>query len=199
MRKILLLIILSIALPVCAKKYVPGEPWPAKGYNLPCAYVELQRFPDAELYYLKIKERDDRFRFLVVEREVADSILLYTMTKTYLPKFTQRQQWLREFLEATGEHEPITKSEWTLFKPKRIYKKINGRGGLYWRRFDQGFAWDLYCEQRDLDPKTGEPKGKPSPEAQMAFINMVRAVLPVFASGADCRTLYDKVVQSGGY
>jgi hypothetical protein len=33
----------------------------------------------------------------------------------------------------------------------------------------------------------------------MAFMSMVKNILPVMAAGSDSRTLYDKIMQDGGY
>lgn len=48
-------------LPIRAKRYVSGEPWPKNGYKLtwvtPAGYypLEVQRFTGTNLYYLKLK------------------------------------------------------------------------------------------------------------------------------------------------
>ena len=202
MKKLLLMIILAVILPISitAKNYIPGEPWPRDGYKLsmwvtpPCARsIEVQRFVDADFFYLKVRTiglKDGEFYYLAIIREVADSILRFTSTDEFFPKKLQREKWMEEFLKSTG-------------KPKKVlaYKQHNGRKYAYlaWRRFDQSAAWDTYCEQRHLDPKTGEQRKQVSAEGMMAFMSMVKNILPVMAAGSDSRTLYDKIMQDGGY
>jgi hypothetical protein len=215
MKKILLMMILAVVLPISitAKNYIPGEPWPRDGYKLStwvtptCARsIEVQRFVDADFFYLKVRTiglKDGEFYYLAIIREVADSILRFTSTDEFFPKKLQREKWMEEFLKSTGFEGPTDKTEWTKYKPKKVlaYKQHNGRKYAYlaWRRFDQSAAWDTYCEQRHLDPKTGEQRKQVSAEGMMAFMSMVKNILPVMAAGSDSRTLYDKIMQDGGY
>ena len=96
MRKIFVILMMAVTLSVCAKKYVSGSPWPAKGYKLstwvtPLEYtaIEVQRFDKTDVFYLKLVPlgaKNGEFCFLPVSYEVADSILMFTCTDEYLPK-----------------------------------------------------------------------------------------------------------------
>ena len=67
MKKILLFFSLLLVLQVSAKKYIPGEPWPANGYDLrsyaPEFDISVQRFPDNDtLYYLRMNPNGMEYR-----------------------------------------------------------------------------------------------------------------------------------------
>lgn len=208
MKKWIIIILAVIILPINAKKYVSGEPWPRKGYKLiwvtPSGYhpLEVQQFTGTNLYYLKLKPiglKDGEFYFLTINHEVADSILRYTLTNEYFPSKLQRRHWLKSVLDSTGVKKPITETEWTLYKPQRIYSyHIDHTSKNYWKPFDVQQAWQYYCKQRNLNPKTGAAKQQLSTESSLVFLQMIRAILPVMAAGADNRTLTEKVM-NGGY
>ena len=210
MRIIFVILMMDVTLSVCAKKYVSGSPWPAKGYKLstwvtPLEYtaIEVQRFDKSDVFYLKLiplGTKSGEFCFLPVSYEVADSILMFTCTDEFLPKKAERKQWIREFLKGTGIQQPMNETEWTWYKPRRQYtNRVTYNSSAYWKKFDASEAWLSYCNQRGLDPKTGDKRKQASAEGMMAFMQAVRSVLPIMAAGVDNRTQWEKFVQSGGY
>lgn len=201
---------MAVTLSVNAKRYVSGGPWPVKGYKLstwvtPMDYsaIEVQRFDKSDVFYVKLVPlgaKNGEFFFLPISYEIADSVLMFTCTDEYLHKKAERKLWVKEFLKATGINQPINKTEWTWYKPRRVYtNKITYNTAAYWKKFDAIEAWLSYCKQRGLDPKTGNKHEQVSTESMMAFIQAVRYVLPIMAAGVDSRTQWEKVVQSGGY
>lgn len=202
-----MMLVVSI-LPISAKRYVSGEPWPKNGYKLtwvtPAGYypLEVQRFTGTNLYYLKLKPiglKNGEFFFLTINSEVADNILKYTLSDEHISSKLQRKQWLKSFLDSTGVKKPANETEWTYYKPQRAYTyQVSYNSKNYWKPFDVQQAWQCYCKQRNLDPNTGETKQHPSAESTMAFLQMIRTVLPIMAAGTDNRTLTEKVL-NGGY
>ena len=94
----------------------------------------------------------------------------------------------------------MNETEWTWYKPRRQYTyRVTYNSSVYWKKFDASEAWLSYCNQRGLDPKTGDKRKQVSAEGMMAFMQAVRSVLPIMAAGVDNRTQWEKIVQSGGY
>lgn len=201
MKKLILLTMLLTAMTVSAKKYIPGEPWPAMGYDL-SSYsrhlaVSVQRYSDNDtLYYLKMKpdamKKYDGFYFLTIDKVAADSILRYTLTDEKFTKLRQRDKWFHYFMEDLGAEtvyrslngydKKVNDTEWTYYHPQNN-KVFNTESAAY-----------AYNNQRS--PKK---KYEMSPEVWDYFYSNLKFALKIMGGGADTRTLYDKVMQSGGY
>lgn len=201
MRKLILLIMLLTAITVSAKKYIPGEPWPEKGYDL-SSYsrhlaVSVQRYTDNDtLYYLKMKPdamaKYEGFYFLTIDKVAADSILRYTLTDEKFTKLRQRDKWFHYFMEDLGAEtvyrslngydKNVNDTEWTYYQPQNN-NVFNTEAAAY-----------AYRNQRS--PKK---KYEMSPEVWDYFYSNLKFALKIMGGGADTRTLYDKVMQSGGY
>lgn len=205
MKKILLLLLSLLVLQVSAKKYIPGEPWPANGYDLRSYAIEfdvsVQRFPDNDtLYYLKMKPysmgKTKDFYYLSISRQAADSILTYVLTDKVFKKTRHRSKWLhllmketqadiiiRALVDGVGNsyEKKAEKTEWTRYMPH------NGQ------LFTSELAMQAYTQQR-----TPKKKKEFSVDEWESFYEKTAFVLKIMGEGAQHRTLYDKVM-SGGY
>lgn len=205
MKTILLFLSLLLTLQLSAKKYIPGEPWPANGYDLrsyaPEFDVSVQRFPDNDtLYYLRmnpngmVKTKD--YYYLTISAQAADSILTYTLTDKVFKKPRSRSKWLYLLMKET--------------QADIVQKSLNGgRGNPYEEKAKQT-EWTLYTPQTNKPFTTEqamqayERQRAPQeivefpPEVWAHFYNQVGFVIKIMGEGAQHRTLYDKVM-SGGY
>ena len=201
MRKIFLFTLMLMTLSAVGKNYIPGEPWPAMGYDL-SSYsrhlaVSVQRFVDNDtLYYLKMKpdamKKYEGFYFISIDKVAADSILRYTLTDEKFKKLRHRDKWFHYLMDGLGAEtiyrslngydKNINETEWTYYNPQRS------------RSFTTGEAAQAYRNQRS--PKK---QMEISPEAWDYFYGNIKFVLKIMGGAADTRTLYDKVMQSGGY
>ena len=205
MKTILLFLSLLLTLPILAKKYIPGEPWPANGYDLrsyaPEFDVSIQRFPDNDtLYYLRmnpngmVKTRD--YYYLTISAQAADSILTYTLTNKVFKKPRHRSKWLYLLMKDTQAdivqkslnggrgnpyEEKAKQTEWTRYTPQTN------------RPFTTEQAMQAYERQRAPQEIVEFP-----PEVWAHFYNQVGFVIKIMGEGAQHRTLYDKVM-NGGY
>ena len=201
MKKFILLYMLLMTLSAMAQNYIPGAPWPQAGYDL-SSYsrhlsVSVQRFADNDtLYYLRMKpdaiKKYDGFYFVTIDRIAADSILRYTLTSEKFTKLRHRDKWFHLLMDGLGAEvvyrslngyqKDINKTEWTYYSPQQN------------QPFNTETAAKAYSNQRA--PKK---KNEISLEAWDYFYSNVKFVLKIMGGGADTRTLYDKVMQSGGY
>lgn len=183
--------------------YTPDEPWPADGYDL--SYysrhlnVSVQRFIDNDtLYYLKMKpaaiNKYEGYYFLVINKQEADSILLYMLTKEKFTKLRHKGKWFFHFMEDIGA--------------ETVYRSLNSYKGNSFEKKAKETEWVFFDHEKYLDTsaavqayenKHNPQKKQPSTEAWAQFLNQVGFVIKIMGSGADTRTLYDKVMQSGGY
>ncbi len=205
MKKILLFFSLLLVLQVSAKKYIPGEPWPANGYDLRSYALEfdvsVQRFPDNDtLYYLKMKPstmgKTNDFYYLSISRQAADSILTYVLTDKIFKKPRHRSKWLHLLMKETqadivlkslymgigsSYEKKAEKAEWTRYTPRNT------------QPFTSELAMQVYIQQR-----TPKKKKEFSVDEWESFYEKAAFVLKIMGEGAQHRTLYDKVM-SGGY
>lgn len=201
MKKLILLTMLLTAITVSAKKYIPGEPWPAMGYDLSSYSIHLavsvQRYSDNDtLYYLKMKpdamKKYDGFYFLTIDKVAADSILRYTLTDEKFKKLRHRDKWFHLFMDGlkaelvyrslNGYEKNINETEWTYYEPQKN------------QPFSTEQAARAYTSQR-----TPKKKFKMTPETWDYFYGSLKFALKIMGGGVDTRTLYDKIMQSGGY
>ena len=205
MKKIILFLAILLTLPVAARKYIPGEPWPADGYNLksyaPEFDVSVQQFPDNDtLYYLKISPNGmvntKDYYYLTINEQAADSILTYVLTDKIFEKQRHRSKWLYLLMKETqadivlkslnggrgnSYEEKAKQTEWTRYTPRPNMP------------FTAEQAMQAYVQQR-----TPVKKVEFSGEQWAHFINQVGFVIKIMGEGAQHRTLYDKVMR-GGY
>ena len=205
MKKILLVLSLLLTLQLSAKKYVPGESWPANGYDLRSYAIEfdvsVQRFPDNDtLYYLKMKPstmgKTKDFYYLTISKQAADSILTYVLTDKVFKKPRHRSKWLHLLMKETqadivlkslymgignSYEKQAEKAEWTRYTPRNT------------QPFTSELAMQAYTQQR-----TPKKKKEFSVDEWESFYEKAAFVLKIMGEGAQHRTLYDKVM-SGGY
>ena len=203
MKKYIVFILLLISATVSAKQkeYIPGEPWPENGYDISYYATGIQlyikRFVDNDtLYYLKMKypgdRKNDNFYFITIPRADVDSLLINIMTTQKLKKLGPKTRYMNKYLDKLKEetvyrstydsYYNINNTQWTYYEPKKK------------QTFNSKTAAVAYVMQR-------KPKNKSvmSFDEWTYFYDNMKMALKLLGSGADTRTLYDKVMQSGGY
>lgn len=203
MKKYIVFILLLISATVSAKQkeYIPGEPWPENGYDISYYATGIQlyikRFVDNDtLYYLKMKypgdRKNDNFYFITIPRSDVDSLLINIMTTQKLKKLGPKTRYMNKYLDKLKEetvyrstydsYYNINNTQWTYYEPKKK------------QTFNSKTAAVAYVMQR-------KPKNKSvmSFDEWTYFYENMKMALKLLGSGADTRTLYDKVMQSGGY
>lgn len=203
MKKYIVFILLLISATVSAKQkeYIPGEPWPENGYDI--SYyatgikLYIKRFVDNDtLYYLQMKypgdRKNDNFYFITIPRSDVDSLLINIMTTQKLKKLGPKTRYMNKYLDKLKEetvyrstydsYYNINNTNWTYYEPKKK------------QTFNSKTAAVAYVMQR-------KPKNKSvmSFDEWTYFYENMKMALKLLGSGADTRTLYDKVMQSGGY
>ena len=205
MKKYIIFIILLIAVTATAKRkeYIPGEPWPENGYDL--SYyasginLYVNRFVDNDtLYYLKMeycrmKEKGEFFFFSFPGAEV-DSLLINLLTTQRFQKLKPKTIYIHNYLQRYKEETvfgwlshyetcKINDTQWTLYKPKKKQKQT----------FNSQTAAVAYAQQR-------APKKKQMTLAEWNyFYESMKMALKFMGGGTESKTLYDKVMQDGGY
>lgn len=203
MKKYIVFILLLISATVSAKQkeYIPGEPWPENGYDISYYATGIQlyikRFVDNDtLYYLKMKypgdRKNDNFYFITIPKSDVDSLLINIMTTQKLKKLGPKTRYMNKYLDKLKEetvyrstydsYYNINNTQWTYYEPKKK------------QTFNSKTAAVAYVMQR-------KPKNKSvmSFDEWTYFYENMKMALKLLGSGADTRTLYDKVMQSGGY
>ena len=203
MKKYIVFILLLISATISAKQkeYIPGEPWPENGYDISYYATGIQlyikRFVDNDtLYYLKMKypgnSKNDNFYFITIPRADVDSLLINIMTTQNLKKLGPKTRYMNKYLNnhkieivyksTYDRYYNINNTNWTYYEPKKK------------QTFNSKTAAVAYVMQR-------KPKNKSvmSFDEWTYFYDNMKMALKLLGSGADTRTLYDKVMQSGGY
>ena len=201
MKKYIIFIMLLISVIATAKKkeYIPGEPWPENGYDL-SYYAALhkftvQRFIDNDtLYYLKIqlhaKDKPNDFYFMTIDKPTVDSLLICTLTTQKFQKLRQKFHWMYEFKQKINTdavlndrlYTDVSKTQWTFCSLKKN------------QTFNTKTAEMAYTLQR-----TPKKKKKMTFDEWNYFYENMRAALKLLGGGTESKTLYDKVMQDGGY
>lgn len=203
MKTIITILFMMAALPMSAIKYSPGEPWPENGYDL-SSYamhlkVSVQRFQDNDtLYYLKMTpyamKKYDGYYFMTINKQAADSIITNTLTDEKFKKLRHRDRWFQNLMKNLGA--------------EIIYRSLNSGIGNYYEKQVNNTEWSYYKNNQKLNTKTAlqayETQRNPqktefSPEAWGHFLRQASFALKIMGAGADTRTLYDKIMQDGGY
>lgn len=170
-------------------KYNIGDPWPKNGYkffkNFSSTKVSLQRYADNDtLYYLKLFHpmNSDGYHFLTVSEKVKDSILISEFNHELSRQKQEYIGYYNVLLSKTQAAFPATSKEWTFYKTENRDTLLTTASAI-----------ELYRRQHEVK------KNHLTPEQYVTLIRMFGEVFSVMAAGADTRTQYDKVMQSGGW
>ena len=169
-------------------KYNIGNPWPENGYTFFDTHkfynVSIHRYADNDtLYYLKMQQPiyRDGYHFLTVSEKVKDSLLISEFNFDVTRNNREYIGYYKQFLNKTQA--AYTKNtEWTYYKTENRHTLLTTASAI-----------ELYRKQREVH------KTKLTPEQYMALIRMFGSVFSVMGAGADTRTQYDKLMQSGGW
>jgi len=202
MKKILLFLLLFVTLTVAAQKNAEEITFPKKGYHIGWFdntaigrkgfSCDIKRLKGTDsLCYITFNMPEMKpynICFGIIGPQGAKII---TQVMDSLDK-KGRIAWIKKFLECSNAYEINEfnryNSYWTYFKPRaheREYAKHwNIRSVIY-----------AYKKDREKDARWASV----TPDQWLSFFGAVKEVLPLMGGDGDSRTLYDKIMQEGGY
>lgn len=203
MKKLLLLfLLLAVTMTVTAQNNTDNFVFPKKGYHIAWNERTVQGIKGVSCDIKKLKGTDSLYYitynmpnmkpynicFGIIGPQGA-RIVAHTMDS--LDK-KSRIAWIKEFLECSKAYEIDEYNRynnyWTYFKPNVLERK-------YAKHWDIRSVIYAYRLDRDKDAR----RAKVTPEQWLGFFDVVKEVLPVIGGDGDSRTLYDKIMQDGGY
>lgn len=197
MRKFVLFLLLIATMPIIAT-----NPFPKKGYkvkwiertnygfdNYSCA---IKQFKDCDSIFYMVYTTPGmppysiRFSFLNADAAIQLVDILQSLRKT------ERIKWINGYLAYTNANQTGRNSRyndyWTYFKPRASERSVTTNFTL---------ANAIYAYQRDRD-KDARWRNI-TPEQWLGLFQTAKVVLPLIGGEGDSRTLYDKIMQDGGY
>ena len=124
----------------------------------------------------------DGYHFLTVSEKVKDSILISEFNHELSRQKHEYIGYYNVLLSKTQAAFPATSKDWTFYKTENRDTLLTTASAI-----------ELYRRQHEVK------KNHLTPEQYVTLIRMFGEVFSVMAAGADTRTQYDKVMQSGGW
>lgn len=192
MKKILLLLMLVVALPMTAQ----NTSFPKKGYNI--KWIKNTKY-GFENYSCTIKKFEDSDTLYYV-RYFAPDMPPYTVCFAFLGESSAniitdalksrdrwgKKKWIMEFLRQTGvyevDHIVRYNDFWTYFKPKATERGIS-------KHFNLAAAIYAYHRDRDRDQRWASI----TPEQWLALYSAAKVVLPLVGPSGQ-HTSYEKYI-----
>lgn len=197
-KKLFLFLLLTLALPMAAQ----NTSFPKKGYNIKWIKRTASGFQNYSCTIKKFKDSDSIYYISYVTPDLQPYCICFSflhqkgaeMIADALESRNRQEKirWIKAYLNYTQvydvDHITRYNEYWTYFKPK-----INERDLV--KHFNLSSAIYAYNRDRDRDARWANI----TPDQWLQLYEAAKVVLPLMGAGADGRTLYDKIMQDGGY